>query len=96
MQRHFQGTLCGFPGVSDGKESTLNAGDLDSIPGSGSSPGNWRREWLPPSVFLPGESHGQKSLAGYSPWCCKESDTTEQLILGKTESLPWRGNYSPE
>ena len=30
-------------------------------------------------VFLPGESHGQKSLAGPSPWCCRELDTTEQL-----------------
>ena len=32
-------------------------------------------------VFLPGESYGQRSLAGYSPWGCKESDTTEQLML---------------
>ena len=37
----------------------------------------WRRAWQPTPVFLPGESHGQKSLAGYSPWGCKESDTTE-------------------
>ena len=37
----------------------------------------WRREWLPTPVFLPGESHGQKSLAGYSPWNRKEQDTTE-------------------
>ena len=29
-------------------------------------------------LFLPGESHGQRSLAGYSPWGCKESDMTEQ------------------
>jgi len=28
----------------------------------------WRREWLPTQVFLPGEFHGQRSLAGYSPW----------------------------
>ena len=41
----------------------------------------WRREWLPTSGFLPGESHGQRSLAGYTPWGCKESDTTEQLTL---------------
>ena len=33
--------------------------------------------WQPTSVFLPGESHGQRSLAGSSPWGCKESDTTE-------------------
>ena len=39
----------------------------------------WRREWLPTPVFLPGEVHGQRSLAAYSPWGHKESDTTEQL-----------------
>ena len=33
-----------------------------------------RREWQPTPVFLPGECHGQRSLAGYSPWDCKESD----------------------
>ena len=33
----------------------------------------WRRNWLPTSVFLPGKSHGQRSLAGYSSWGCKES-----------------------
>ena len=37
----------------------------------------WRRAWQPTPVFLPGESHGQRSLAGYSPWDCKELDTTE-------------------
>ena len=41
----------------------------------------WRSEWLPTPVFLPGESHGQRSLVGYSPWGCKESDTTERLTL---------------
>ena len=35
----------------------------------------WRRKWQPTPVFLPGESHGQRSLAGYSAWCRKESDT---------------------
>ena len=39
----------------------------------------WRRKWLPTPVFLPGESHGQRSLVGYSPWGHKESDMTEQL-----------------
>ena len=33
------------------------------------------KEWLPTPVFLPGEFHGQRSLAGYSPWGCKESVT---------------------
>ena len=38
-----------------------------------------RREWQPIPAFLHGKSHGQRSLAGYSPWDCKESDTTKQL-----------------
>ena len=38
----------------------------------------WRREWLPIPVFLPGKSHGQRSLAG-NPWGPKESDMTEQF-----------------
>jgi len=46
-----------------------------SIPGSGRFP--WRRKWQPTPVFLFGESHGQRSLAGYSPWGHKESDTIE-------------------
>ena len=41
----------------------------------------WRREWQPTPVLLPGEFHGQRSLAGYSPWDHKESDTTEQLTV---------------
>ena len=39
----------------------------------------WRRAWQPTPVFLPGESHGLRSLEGYSPWCRKEWDMTEQL-----------------
>ena len=39
----------------------------------------WRRKWQPTPVFLPGESHGQRSLVGYSPWGHKESDTTEAM-----------------
>ena len=41
----------------------------------------WRRERLPIPVFWPGEFHGQRSLAGYSPTGCKELDMTEQLSL---------------
>ena len=37
----------------------------------------WRKAWQPTSLLLPGESHGQRSLVGYSPWGCKESDMTE-------------------
>ena len=67
------------PGGSDGKQSACNAGDLGSIPGLGRFP--WRREWQPTPVFLCGEFHGLRSLVGYSPWGCKESDTTEWLTL---------------
>ena len=41
----------------------------------------WRREWQPTSVLLPSEFQGQRSLVGYSPAGCKESDMTEQLTL---------------
>ena len=69
----------GFPGGSGGKESACNVGDLGSIPGWGKIP--WRRKWQPTPVFLPGESHGQRGLVGYSPRGRKELDTTEQLHL---------------
>ena len=39
----------------------------------------WRRDWQPTLVVFPGEFHGLRSPVGYSPWGCKESDTTEQL-----------------
>ena len=50
----------------------------------------WRREWLPTPVFLPGELHGQRRLAGYTPWEHKESDTTESHTHTHThtQSLP--------
>ena len=55
----------------------------------------WRREWLPTPVFLPGESHRQRSLMGYSPWGYKESDKTEWLTLLQCRGLgfdPWLRN----
>ena len=39
----------------------------------------WRRKWQPMPVFMPGKSHGQRSLVGYSPWVRTESDTTEAI-----------------
>ena len=38
---------------------------------------SWRKAWQPTPLFLPGESHGQRSLVEYSPWGCKELDTTQ-------------------
>ena len=43
-----------------------DTGDTRSVPGSGRSP--QRRKWEPMPVLSPGESHGERSLAGYSPW----------------------------
>ena len=47
----------------------LQCGTPGFNPWVGKNP--WRREWLPTPVFLPEEFHGQRSLVGYSPWCCK-------------------------
>ena len=64
-------------------------------PGLGRSPGEG--QWQPTPGFLPGESHGQKSLVGYSPWDRKESDMTKETehnkliytdITGDTGGLP--------
>ena len=80
----------GFPGGSDGKESACSAEDpvwsLRKI--------LWRRERQPSPVFLPGESHGQRSLAGYSPWDHKESNTIEWLIVWSNYSYEFRLNSS--
>ena len=67
-----------FPGSSDGKESACNTG-AGFDPWVRKSP--CRREWQPTPVFLPGESHEQKCLAGFSPWSFKEFDKAEQLTL---------------
>ena len=47
----------------------------------------WRRDWQPTPVFLPGKSHGQRNLAGYSPRGRKESDTTERPTLSTFHTL---------
>ena len=75
-----------FPGSSDSKESACNVGFANSIPESGKIP--WRRDWLPTPVFLPEGFHGQRSLAGYSPWGHQESDMTEWLTLSLHISPP--------
>ena len=66
-----------FPNDSDGKKICLQCKrprfDPWDLP--------WRRACQPIPVFLPREFHGQRSLAGYNPWVCKELDTIEQLTL---------------
>ena len=64
----------GFPGGSAVKNPPVKQ-KMQEAPGSVCGLG--RRAWQSTPAFLPRESHGQKSLAGYSPWTCKESDTTE-------------------
>ena len=79
----------GYPGGSDGKESACNAGDLGSIPGLGWSLG--RGDGNPFQYSCLENPHGQRSLAGYSPWSHKELDMTEQLSTAQHKSLikPW-------
>ena len=64
------------------KNLPANARDIRGtslIPGSGRLP--WRRAWQPTPIFLPGESHEQRSLVGYNPKGRKESDMTERLTV---------------
>ena len=63
----------GFPGGSVVKNLCASVGDVGSIPGSERSP---EKEMATHSVILPGKSHGQRSLVGYSPWSHKELDKT--------------------
>ena len=66
------------PGGSEGKESACSVRDLGLIPGGEDL---LEKEMATHSRFLLGKLHGQRSLAGYSPWDLKELDTTEQLTL---------------
>ena len=69
---------------SDGKESTCNAGNPGSIPEQEDS---LEKRMATHSRILAEEFHGQGSLAGYSPWGCKESDMTEQLAWSLSTSV---------
>ena len=71
----------GFLGGSDGKESACIVDDLSSIPGLGRSPGGGHGNPLQYSCLK--NLRGQRSLAGYSLWGRKESDTTETLTHSK-------------
>ena len=78
MSERLSLSLWGFPGGTSGKEPACQCRRfrrpgfdpwVRKIP--------WRRKWQPTPVSLPGNFHGQRSLEGYSPWGCKESDMTE-------------------
>ena len=79
----------GFSGGSGGKESVCQCRRYKRVrfyPWAGKIPR--RRKWLPAPVFLPGESHGQRSLVGYSPWGVQHQvlDMTEQLTHTHTHT----------
>ena len=85
---------CGFPGDSDGKSICLQCRRLGFNPWVGKIP--WSRKWQPTPVFLPGKSHRQRSLVGYSPWGLKESDWVTSLSLSTLrcsmwDPVPWPG-----
>ena len=68
----------GFPGGASGKEPACQCRRHKKHgfdPWVGKIP--WSRSWQPTLVFVPVESHGQRSLVGYGPEGCKESNTTE-------------------
>ena len=69
------------------KRICLNSGDSGFNLWVGKIP--WRRKWQPTLVLWSGESHGQRSLVGYSPGGHNESDMTEQLTLYETEAKHW-------
>ena len=80
----------GFPGASDSKESSCNVGDLGSTPGLIRSPGAGHDSPLQYGESLE-NPHGQRNLTDYSPWGCKESDTTEWLSMAHIEC--WLHTY---
>ena len=76
----------GLPWWLGWKESACQARKL------GFGPWVWRRKWQPTPVFLPGESHGQRNLAGYSPWGHKELDMTDWLGVQASNTHKARKN----
>ena len=78
----------GFPDGTSGKEPGCQCRRCKRCgfdPWVGKIP--WRRAWQPIPVFLPGKFHGQRSLAGCTPWGHKESDTTEHMSINFFEIL---------
>ena len=76
-----------FLAGSDGKSICLQCRRLGFDPWVGKIP--WRRKWQPTPVFLPGKFHGRRSLIGYSPGNCKESDTTKRFHFFTPSEYQW-------
>ena len=82
--------LISFPGGSDGKEYACNAGDLGSIPELGWSPGGGHGN--PLQYCCLENPDGQRSLAAYGPWGCRELDTTERLSIAQRIWPRWNSS----
>ena len=81
--------MLGSPGGTSGKEPACQCRRCKNCrfnPWVGQIP--WRRAWQPIPIFLPGESHGQRSLESYSPWGHRESDMTEATQHAPTVYVP--------
>ena len=90
-------SLPGFPGGASGKEPACQCRRLKRYrygfdPWVGKIP--WRRAWQPTPVFLSGESHGQRSLAGCGPWGHKEQDMTEATEHAQARAVRLQGPFS--
>ena len=85
-----------YPGGASGKEPSCLCGELKRCrldPWVRKIP--WRRAWQPTPVFLPGESHRQRSLTGYSPQGHKELDMTEGTQHSRAQHATQRRCWSP-
>ena len=85
----------GFPDGASGKESACQCRKckrcwLDAW--DGKIP--WRRKWQPTPLFMPGESHRQRSLAGYSPWVPKSQTWLRWLSTGTQSIIIWSTKLS--
>ena len=81
-----------FPGGTDGKEPAYNIGDLGLIPGSGKSPGEGNGDLIP--VFLPGVSHGQRSLVGYHSLYISIASGIWNIATDMEKSFPSQSSLS--
>ena len=87
----------GFPGGTSGKESACQCRRPRRhrfAPWVGRIP--WNRKWHPTLVFLPGKCRGQRSLVGYSPAGCRESDMTEWLSTRSQVRLRKERNWASQ
>ena len=83
LRRSYAGTS--FPGGVSGKEPACQCRSKRFRFNPWVRKILWRRAWQPTPVFLPGESHGQRSLAEFSPYSCHESDTTKVTSHAHTQ-----------